>query len=226
MPYDYETDGATIYRQSFATIRAEADLARFTAEEEPVVVRMIHAAGLVGLEAHIRIAPGAVAAARDALAAGAPVLCDARMVSRGHHPAPPARRQRGDLHPARPRGAGDGAGDAHHPLRRRARALAAASRGQRRRHRQRPDRALPPPEHARGSGLPAPRRHRRLSRWASSAPPNRRPRSGPTGPPPPSSWRGGSAARRSPSPRSTPWRAARNERPSSSASASGRATRS
>lgn len=83
MPYDYETDGATIYRHSFATIRAEADLARFTAEEEPVVVRMIHAAGLVGLEAHIRIAPGAVAAARDALAAGAPVLCDARMVSEG-----------------------------------------------------------------------------------------------------------------------------------------------
>lgn len=83
MPYDYETDGAAIYRQSFATIRAEADLARFAPEEEPVVVRMIHAAGMVGLEAHVRITPGAVAAARAALEAGAPILCDARMVSEG-----------------------------------------------------------------------------------------------------------------------------------------------
>ena len=54
MPHTYETDGAAIYRQSFATIRAEADLARFTPDEEPVVVRMIHAAGMVGLEAYIR----------------------------------------------------------------------------------------------------------------------------------------------------------------------------
>ncbi len=83
MPYDYETDGATIYRHSFATIRAEADLARFGPDEEPLVVRMIHAAGLVGLEADIRIAPGAAAAARAALEGGAPVLCDARMVSEG-----------------------------------------------------------------------------------------------------------------------------------------------
>lgn len=51
MPHVYETDGAAIYRKSFATIRAEADLGRFTAEEEVVVVRMIHAAGMVGLEA-------------------------------------------------------------------------------------------------------------------------------------------------------------------------------
>lgn len=50
MPYDYEKDGAKIYVQSFATIRAEADLAAFTPEEEVVVVRMIHAAGMVGLE--------------------------------------------------------------------------------------------------------------------------------------------------------------------------------
>ena len=49
MPHDYERDGAAIYRQSFATIRAEADLAAFTPEEEVVVVRMIHAAGLVAL---------------------------------------------------------------------------------------------------------------------------------------------------------------------------------
>jgi precorrin-8X/cobalt-precorrin-8 methylmutase len=83
MPHLYETDGAAIYRQSFATIRAEADLGRFTADEEPVVVRMIHASGMVGLEASIRFSPGMATAARVALQAGAPILCDARMVSEG-----------------------------------------------------------------------------------------------------------------------------------------------
>jgi len=83
MPYVYETDGAAIYRKSFATIRAEADLARFTAEEEPVVVRMIHAAGMVGLERFIRFTEGMARIAREALASGAPILCDARMVSEG-----------------------------------------------------------------------------------------------------------------------------------------------
>lgn len=83
MPHIYETDGAAIYAESFATIRAEADLARFTPEEEVVVVRMIHAAGMVGLEEHVRFSPGMAVAARAALEAGAPVLCDARMVSEG-----------------------------------------------------------------------------------------------------------------------------------------------
>jgi len=83
MPYDYETDGAAIYRQSFAIIRTEADLARFDADEEPVAVRMIHAAGMVELAPHIRFSPGFAAAARTALAQGAPILCDARMVSEG-----------------------------------------------------------------------------------------------------------------------------------------------
>ncbi|WP_339818712.1 precorrin-8X methylmutase [uncultured Paracoccus sp.] len=83
MPHDYERDGAAIYRQSFATIRAEADLARFDADEEPVVVRMIHAAGLVGLERDVAFTPGMATAARAALAAGAPILCDAHMVSEG-----------------------------------------------------------------------------------------------------------------------------------------------
>jgi precorrin-8X/cobalt-precorrin-8 methylmutase len=83
MPYTYETDGAAIYAESFATIRAEADLARFDPDEEPVAVRMIHAAGMVGLEAHVRFSPGMVTAARAALQAGAPILCDARMVSEG-----------------------------------------------------------------------------------------------------------------------------------------------
>ncbi|WP_417676671.1 precorrin-8X methylmutase [Pseudodonghicola sp.] len=83
MPHTYETDGAAIYAESFATIRAEADLARFTPEEEPVVVRMIHAAGLVGLERDVAFSAGMVEAARAALQAGAPILCDARMVSEG-----------------------------------------------------------------------------------------------------------------------------------------------
>ena len=83
MAYRYETDGAAIYRQSFAMIRAEADLARFTPEEEPIVVRMIHAAGMVGLERHVRLSPGFAETARAALEGGAPILCDARMVSEG-----------------------------------------------------------------------------------------------------------------------------------------------
>lgn len=83
MPYSYITDGAEIYRQSFATIRAEADLARFTPEEEVVAVRMIHAAGMVGLERHVDFTPNAAIAARAALEGGAPILCDVRMVSEG-----------------------------------------------------------------------------------------------------------------------------------------------
>ncbi|WP_295317725.1 precorrin-8X methylmutase [Roseobacter sp.] len=83
MTYTYETNGAEIYRQSFAMIRAEADLDAFTPDEEPVVVRMIHAAGMVGLEKYVRLSPGFSGAARAALEAGAPVLCDARMVSEG-----------------------------------------------------------------------------------------------------------------------------------------------
>lgn len=83
MPYTYQTDGAAIYAESFATIRAEADLARFDADEEPIAVRMIHAAGMVGLEEHVRFSPGFATVARAALAEGAPILCDARMVSEG-----------------------------------------------------------------------------------------------------------------------------------------------
>ena len=83
MPHLYETNGAAIYLQSFATIRAEADLRCFSPEEEVVVVRMIHAAGMVGLEKFVRFTPGMAIAARAALEAGAPILCDARMVSEG-----------------------------------------------------------------------------------------------------------------------------------------------
>ena len=83
MPHLYETDGAAIYLRSFATIRAEADLARFDPEEEVVAVRMIHAAGMVDLARHIQFTPGMARQARAALEGGAPILCDVRMVSEG-----------------------------------------------------------------------------------------------------------------------------------------------
>jgi precorrin-8X/cobalt-precorrin-8 methylmutase len=94
MPHSYITDGAEIYRQSFATIRAEADLARFTPEEEVVAVRMIHAAGMVGLEKHVDFTPSAAITARAALEGGANILCDVRMVSEGiTRPRLPAANQ-------------------------------------------------------------------------------------------------------------------------------------
>ena len=83
MPHIYEKNGAAIYAESFATIRAEADLSRFAAAEEIVVVRMIHAAGLVELAPYVQFTPDFAEAARTALKSGAPVLCDARMVSEG-----------------------------------------------------------------------------------------------------------------------------------------------
>lgn len=83
MPYEYETNGAAIYDKSFATIRAEADLARFDADDEQVAVRMIHAAGMVELAPHIHFTPGFTSKAREALEAGAPILCDAYMVAEG-----------------------------------------------------------------------------------------------------------------------------------------------
>ncbi|WP_323778446.1 precorrin-8X methylmutase [Leisingera sp.] len=83
MLHTYETNGAAIYAESFATIRREADLGRFNKDEESVVVRMIHAAGMVGLEEHVRFSEGMAECARAALAKGAPILCDAYMVSEG-----------------------------------------------------------------------------------------------------------------------------------------------
>jgi precorrin-8X/cobalt-precorrin-8 methylmutase len=79
----YIRDGDAIYERSFAIIRAEADLARFSPEEAEVAVRMIHACGLVEAARHIVFAPGLVAAARAALARGAAILCDAEMVAHG-----------------------------------------------------------------------------------------------------------------------------------------------
>ncbi|MEU6590040.1 precorrin-8X methylmutase [Streptomyces sp. NPDC046881] len=79
----YEKDGAAIYRQSFATIRAEADLAGLPADVGQVAVRMIHACGMVDLVRDLAYTPGVVARARAALRAGAPVLCDVQMVASG-----------------------------------------------------------------------------------------------------------------------------------------------
>jgi precorrin-8X/cobalt-precorrin-8 methylmutase len=80
---EYLRDGAEIYRRSFATIRAEADLDRFADDLSRVVVRMIHSCGMVDLAGDVAASPGAVPAARAALRAGRPVLCDASMVAAG-----------------------------------------------------------------------------------------------------------------------------------------------
>jgi precorrin-8X/cobalt-precorrin-8 methylmutase len=80
---EYERDGAAIYRQSFATIRAEADLTGVPADLEPVVVRMIHACGDVGIVPLVDASDGFVSAAGAALRAGRPIWCDAEMVAHG-----------------------------------------------------------------------------------------------------------------------------------------------
>lgn len=81
--YEYEKDGAEIYRRSFATIRAETDLAGLPADVARVAVRMVHACGQVDLVADLAFSPDVVSRARGALDAGAPVLCDAEMVAAG-----------------------------------------------------------------------------------------------------------------------------------------------
>ncbi|MGK5678342.1 precorrin-8X methylmutase [Actinoplanes sp. URMC 104] len=80
---EYERDGAEIYRRSFATIRAEADLSGLPAEVARVAVRMIHACGMVDLVRDLSYSPQVAVVARKALLAGAPILCDAEMVAAG-----------------------------------------------------------------------------------------------------------------------------------------------
>jgi len=80
---DYIRDGQAIYRESFATIRAEADLSRIPADLEKLAVRVIHACGMVDVVADLAFSAGAGVAGRTALANGAPVLCDAKMVAYG-----------------------------------------------------------------------------------------------------------------------------------------------
>lgn len=81
--YDYIRDGNAIYERSFAIIREEADLSAFTEEEADIAIRMIHACGQVEAAQHFRFSSDFVAAARGALQAGKPILCDAEMVARG-----------------------------------------------------------------------------------------------------------------------------------------------
>ncbi|AHJ67695.1 precorrin-8X methylmutase [Granulibacter bethesdensis] len=81
--YHYEKEGAAIYAQSFATIRAEADLSGFTQDQAQIVVRMIHASGMVDVAKDVVFDGDLVSVARQALRGGAPILCDARMVAQG-----------------------------------------------------------------------------------------------------------------------------------------------
>ncbi|SHH09464.1 precorrin-8X methylmutase [Jatrophihabitans endophyticus] len=81
--YDYVHEGAEIYRRSFATIRAEADLTGLPVDVARVAVRMIHSCGMVDLAGDLGYSSQVVAAARTALLAGAPILCDAHMVASG-----------------------------------------------------------------------------------------------------------------------------------------------
>jgi len=81
--YDYIRDGAAIYQKSFATIRAEADLSALSPDEARVAVRVIHASGMVEILADLRFGLGFFSAARTALLAGKPILCDSQMVAHG-----------------------------------------------------------------------------------------------------------------------------------------------
>lgn len=81
--FEYEKDGAAIYRRSFATIRAEVDLAGLPADVARITVRMIHACGMVDLVRDVSYTPAVVARAHAALQAGAPILCDVAMVASG-----------------------------------------------------------------------------------------------------------------------------------------------
>ncbi len=80
---DYVRDGQEIYRRSFATIRAEANLDAIPADLEKLAVRVAHASGMVDVIADLLFSPRAGTAGREALASGASILCDARMVAEG-----------------------------------------------------------------------------------------------------------------------------------------------
>ena len=83
MTYDYIRDGAAIYQRSFAIIRAEAELRRFSVEEERIAVRVIHACGMVEAARDIVFSLTFAHVAIAALANGAPILCDSKMVANG-----------------------------------------------------------------------------------------------------------------------------------------------
>ena len=152
----YVRDGAEIYRRSFATIRAEADLDGLEPVLARTVVRMIHACGMVDLAADVAASPGFGAGRGGALRAGAPILCDTSMVAAG---VTRARLPAGNdvvCTLSDPRVAGARGRARHDPHRRRDRAVARPARGLARRRRQRADRALPPARGARGGRRPRP----------------------------------------------------------------------
>ena len=147
--YDYIQDGAAIYERSFAIIRAEADLSRFSGAAARVVVRMIHACGMTDLPADVEMSADFAEAAEAALKAGAPILCDAKMVANGVTRArlPADNDVICTLDDARVAALAEG--DGHDALGRRDGAVAAASRRRARRHRQCADRAVSPARDAR-----------------------------------------------------------------------------
>ncbi|MEO0729203.1 MAG: precorrin-8X methylmutase [Pseudomonadota bacterium] len=83
MALTYLRDPKAIYEASFATVRREADLARFAPDEADVAVRLIHACGMIEIASELVISSGFVSRARSAMEAGRPILCDADMVARG-----------------------------------------------------------------------------------------------------------------------------------------------
>jgi precorrin-8X/cobalt-precorrin-8 methylmutase len=80
---DYIRNGDDIYRKSFAIIRAEATLQYLPADLAHVAVRLIHACGMTDIVQDLAASAEAVIAGRQALAAGAPIFCDAQMVANG-----------------------------------------------------------------------------------------------------------------------------------------------
>lgn len=81
--YDYIRDGAAIYKRSFATIRAEADLSGFSSEQAQVVVRIIHACGMVEVAQSVAMTADFVSSARVSLKKSCAILCDSEMVAHG-----------------------------------------------------------------------------------------------------------------------------------------------
>ncbi len=177
----YIRDGAEIYRRSFAIIRAESDLARFSPSEERVAVRIIHACGMTEIAQRHRDVAGLC---RGRALGAARRRADPLRFQDGrqrHHPRPPAGGQRGHLHARRSRRAGACPQDRQHAHRGRHGTVGRAPGGRRGRHRQCADGAVPPARNARrrsqaagGGDRPAGRvcrrsRNRRRRFWPTGA---------------------------------------------------------
>ncbi|NMG19067.1 precorrin-8X methylmutase [Brasilonema bromeliae] len=83
MTINYIKNGNEIYSKSFAMIRSEANLSVLAPDVANVAVRLIHACGMTDIVYDLAASPTAVESGRTALAAGAPILCDCRMVAEG-----------------------------------------------------------------------------------------------------------------------------------------------